>query len=158
MALVDINATVRLGGVFMAFDHLTKTDFRSTFLRLRRPMHWDQMSHRDKQESPRGRWQQLAPSTRAKYAKQGKRRNRRILARLPNARQTSVTSQALTMKSRVRRWSNAHQDGPTRVGRGARLPQRQFFWISARFRKEAKHQFELTLISRWNAIRGRSIP
>lgn len=155
MALVNIHADVRIGGVLMAFSYLTRTDFRQTFLRLRKPMHWDQMDHKARQRGPTSPWQQLAPSTLAKYAKLGKRRNRRILAKLPNARQTEVTSKALIMKSRVRRWSNAHQDGPTRVGRGARLPQRQFLWISDGLRKEARLQFQLTLISRWNAIRSR---
>lgn len=151
MAQSDIYADVRIGGILAAFEHLRKLDIKAVFLKLRKPMHYDQRDHRDRQRGPQGPWQQLAPSTKARYAREGKRRNRRILARLPNARYTIVTARALTMRSRVR-WSMAHQDGPTRVGRGARLPQRQFLWISKRLLQEARRHFNLALWQRWRQV------
>lgn len=147
MALVKVHATVHFGGVLAAFTRLRKMDLVATFKKLRRPMHLDQRHHRDRQQGPRGPWAPLHPSTKARYAREGKRRNRRILARLPNARQTTVTSSALTMRSRVK-WSMAHQTGAI-VGRGARLPQRQFLWLSRPFLKEAKREFRAAMIRRW---------
>lgn len=153
MALHDINVDVRIGGVLMAFSELRKTDLRQTFAKLRKPLHWDQRDHRDKQSGPLGRWQPLAKTTLDRYAREGKRRNRRILARLPNARATKFDSRQLVLYSRVR-WSNAHQDGPTIVGRGARLPQRQFFWISRGMRITARDAFIMAYYRRWGQLRG----
>lgn len=152
MAQSDITCDVRIGGIAIAFSILSKTDFRQTFTKLRKPLHWDQRHHRDHQRGPRGPWAPLAASTKARYARMGKRRNRRVLARLPNARRTKVSARELVMTSPVK-WSMAHQDGPSRVGHGARLPQRQFFWISKEFMREAKYQFELALYSRWKRMR-----
>lgn len=151
MAQSDIYANMRIGGVLAAFEHLRKLDIKAVFLKLRKPMHYDQRDHRDRQRGPRGPWQQLAASTKARYAREGKRRNRRILARLPNARQTFVTSRSIRLRSPVR-WSMAHQDGPTRVGHGSRLPQRQFFWISKRLKQEARRYFMLALWTRWGQV------
>lgn len=151
MAQSDIFANLRIGGILAAFEHLRKLDIKAVFLKLRKPMHFDQRDHRDRQRGPNGPWQQLASSTKARYAREGKRRNRRILAKLPNARFTIVTSRSIKMRSRVR-WSMAHQDGPTRVGRGSRLPQRQFLWISKRLKQEARLHFEMALWKRWSEI------
>jgi hypothetical protein len=147
-ALIGVHATVRFGGIYLAFARLGKTDFRKVFKALRRPMRADQIAHRNAQRGPRGPWAPLAASTKERYAREGKRRNRRILARLPNARQTIVTADKLTMKNRVK-WSGAHFRGPTRVGRGAVVPQRQFWWLSKPFMKEAKKEFKRALIERW---------
>lgn len=151
MAQQDIYATIRLGGLVAAFEHMRKLDIKAVFLKFRKPMHYDQRDHRDRQRGPNGPWQQLAASTKARYAREGRRRNRRILARLPNARYTIVTSRSIRMRSRVR-WSLAHQDGPTRVGHGARLPQRQFLWISKRLMQEARRYFNLALWVRWGQV------
>ncbi len=144
---------VRIGGVLAVIERLRRTDFTAVFRRLRKPMHKDMRHHRDMQRGPRGPWQPLAATTKERYAREGKRRNRRVLARLPNARKTIVTADALRMRSPVR-WSLAHQDGPTRVGRGSLLPQRQFFWISKGLRAEARDMFKRALYERW---RGRTL-
>jgi len=70
------------------------------------------------------------------------------LAKLPNALQSIVTPMSLKLRSRVR-WSMAHQDGPTRVGRGAILPGRQFLWISRDLIVIARRMFRETLWRRW---------
>lgn len=147
--LVDVQATVRVGGILSAFQRLRRIDLTNVYKRLRKPMHKDQREHRDAQAGPRGRWAPLAASTKARYAREGKRRNRRILARLPNARRTKVSSSELRMYSPVKRYSLAHQKGAI-VGRGSVLPQRQFFYISKKLRKEAKRQFKIALLQRWN--------
>lgn len=145
---IDILAVVRVGGIISAFQRVKRMDMRQVYRKLRKPMHKDQREHREAQRGPRGPWAPLASTTLARYARQGIRRNRRILAKLPNPRYTIVTSAMLRMRSRVR-WSGAHQNGPTRVGRGSVLPQRQFLWISKQLRKEAAREFRRALWARW---------
>lgn len=145
---VEIQATVNLGGVLAALSRLRKTDVRGALRKLRKPMHKDQRDHRDKQRGPRGPWAPLASTTLARYARAGVRRNRRVLGKLPNPRVTVVTASSLIMRSRVK-WSMAHQDGPTRVGRGSILPQRQFLWISRELRREARREFRRAMWARW---------
>lgn len=148
MSLVAISAHVSINPVLGALVRLGRVDFTKVFRKLRKPMHLDQRQHRDAQRGPRGPWAPLASSTKARYAREGKRRNRRILARLPNARITKVTHDKLTMLSRVRKWSMAHQAGG-RVGHGSVLPQRQFLWISRQLEREAARMFTRALIRRW---------
>lgn len=145
---IDISGTVNINGVLAALTRLRRLDVPAALRKLRRPMHKDQRDHRDKQQGPRGPWAPLASTTLARYARSGIRRNRRILGRLPNPRRTTVTAFALIMRSVVR-WSMAHQDGPTRVGHGAVLPQRQFMWISRDLIREARREFRRAMWARW---------
>lgn len=151
MALIDVHGDVKIGNVLLAFIRLRRGDFRQALLRLRKPARRDQREHKIRQQGPRGPWAPLAASTLERYARLGKRRNRRILARLPNSLAATVTPDRLTLKSRVR-WSMAHQDGPTRVGRGSILPQRQFLWISNDLRKDVRREFTRALFRRWLGI------
>lgn len=151
MSVQQVDAIVNINGVLAAFVRLGRADFTAALRRCRKPAHYDQRDHRDRQRGPQGPWPALAASTLAKYAKAGKRRNRRILARLPNARRAAITSLKLTLKSPVP-WSMAHQDGPTRVGRGSMLPQRQFFWWSTAFMKVAQNEFRWALWKKWLGI------
>lgn len=150
--LIDVKATVRINSIIAAIGRLQRLPMTKIYKQLRKPMHVDQRDHRDKQRGPRGPWAPLAPSTKARYAREGRRRNRRILARLPNARFTKITAAALIMRSRVK-WSLAHQDGPTRVGRGSILPQRQFFWISKQLRRQAAREFRRAMWMRWRGLK-----
>lgn len=86
---------------------------------LRKPVREDQRNHARAQEGPDGAW----PAR-----KSGGRR--RILGRLPGAIRMEVRGPVIAAVSKVA-WSGAHQDGPTRVGRGAVVPARQFLWLSA---------------------------
>ncbi len=147
-----LRVDVKMGGLIAALGRLGNGNHKPIFAQLRKPMHKDQRDHRDKQRGPRSSWVPLAATTLARYAREGKRRNRRILARLPNARGTILKSDELIMRSKVK-WSNAHQDGPTRVGRGAIVPQRQFLWISAHLVAEAKREFRRALWCRFWGIR-----
>lgn len=150
MSLLRVD--VQLGGLLAALHRLGNNNYKPVFVQIRKPMHKDQRDHRDKQRGPRSGWAPLAATTLARYAREGKRRNRRILARLPNARFTIVKPDELIMRSRVK-WSMAHQDGPTRVGRGAIIPQRQFLWISNHLVAEAKAEFRRALWCRFWGIR-----
>lgn len=140
MAQAFITGQVRINGVIAALIALKAIDVKPVLRELRQPMHADQIDHREHEQGPRGKWAPLASTTLASYARRGYRRNRRLLARLPNARVATVSGNRLTMRSRVR-WSLAHQDGPTRVGRGSIIPQRQFLWISKLFLRKAQSKF-----------------
>lgn len=148
--LIDIRATVRVNTILGAFARLQRLPMTAIYKTLRKPMHLDQRDHRDKQRGPRGAWAPLASTTLAAYARLGYRRNRRILNRLPNARKTYVSARALTMRSRVY-WSMIHQAGG-RNGRGAWVPQRQFFWISKQLRKQAAREFRRAMWARWRGL------
>lgn len=150
MGLVDVHVDIRYGTVLALFAKMRRMDLRRVFRGLRRPMHLDQRDHRDKQRGPGSTWKALAPSTLARYAREGKRRNRRILAKLPNSRTTILTADSLKMRSRVR-WSMAHQAGAV-VGHGSRLPQRQYMWISKQLIRQARHAFREALWARWAGI------
>jgi hypothetical protein len=146
--LIGVRASVNVNPILAAFGRLRTFEVRRALKRLRKPMHADQRDHRDKMRGPRGPWAPLASTTLERYAREGRRRNRRILGKLPNPRTTTITSSSLIMRSRVK-WSMAHQNGPTRVGRGAILPQRQFMWISKQLRREARREFSRAMWARW---------
>ena len=147
MVVVAIKGTVRISGVMQALAVMGKRDFRSIFASLRRPLGRDITDHRDAQRGPRGPWPALAAATRARYARQGKRRNRRMLGRLPSARRSVVRSDSLSSISRVK-WSWVHQAGG-RAGRGSRIPQRQFMWMSNSFLRYAGDRFSVALVRRF---------
>lgn len=152
--MIVIKATANISSVADALirTRLRKRDLVAVYRRLRTPMWLDQRRHWKAEEGPRGPWAPLAPSTLARYAREGRRRNIRILRRLPDAGKMVVTSKSLTLKSPVR-WSLAHFDGPTRVGRGALVPMRQYWWISKTLVSDARAEFRRALIRRWRGQR-----
>lgn len=85
---------------------------------LRKPVRQDQTNHARAQEGPDGAWPARRTPSR-----------RRILGRLPGAIRMEVRGPVIAATSKVA-WSGAHQDGPTRVGRGAVVPARPFLWLS----------------------------
>lgn len=149
----DLKATVRYGSVKLMFANLRNVDMKKTFSDLRGPARFDQRHHWRKEESPDGHWKGLAASTRARRqfrrgrGKNGKRQNwsRKLMGRFPNALQSIVTAQKLVIRSRVRKFSMVHQKGG-RIGRGARLPSRQFLWISNWLVEHASKAFERALV------------
>lgn len=95
---------------------------------LRQPLRLDQRNHARAQEGPDGPW---APRKLQPGRKRKRGRARRLLGRLPTAIRVSVTGATVRAESKARpAMAAAHQDGPTRVGRGAIVPQRQYLWIS----------------------------
>ncbi len=148
----DLQATVRYGSVKLLFTNLRNVDLRKTFLDLRGPARFDQRHHWRKEESPEGHWPGLAASTRERRTrrrgrdKSGRKRNwaRKLMGRFPNALQSIASSRSLIIRSRVKRFSMVHQKGG-RVGHGARLPARQYLWISDWLRNRAATLFAQAL-------------
>jgi len=100
----------------------------AAFHALKKPMALDQRDHAKKRMGPQGPWRPQAASTRARRLSSPKHRPARLLGRLPLAIKYASTATSVSGTSRVA-WSGAHADG-TRVGHGARLPAREFHWIS----------------------------
>lgn len=146
--MIAIKGTVKIGGVLAALTRMGSINVRAVFGQLRKPMSSDQDDHKIKQRGPKGPWKPLASTTLARYARLGIRRNRKILNRLPDPRRTKIDGRKIEIRSPVR-WSMVHQDGPKRVGRGAIVPQRQFYWISPQFLRFARREFRRAMIARF---------
>lgn len=160
--LLAVKATVRFGGVLDAFNRLSRIDTLKAFKELRGPARLDQRHHDRNTEAPDGRWPPLAASTiaRNRYRRtvkgaKGRRTTRRggarslsshkLLGRLPTALQAIVSPTSLIIRDRVK-WSMAHQASAI-VGHGARLPRRQFLWISDWLKDFTRKQFQRLLIT-----------
>lgn len=117
------------------------------FRELRKPMAADQRRHAKEERGPDTGWPPRSPLTEAKRRARnrgvrrtkamrtiaiGKFRRRstpkRILGRLPGAMVIEVGELFIRVSSRVP-WAISHMLG-LRVGRGAKLPQRRFYWLS----------------------------
>lgn len=113
---------------------------------LVKPLRDDQRNHKRAREGSAGAWQPLAASTIAAASSHGKRKSARsILGKLPSAVQYKTTPMSVSGMSRVA-WSGAHQDGAT-VGHGAKLPAREFLWISDEMQVLADHQITETVVN-----------
>lgn len=140
-----IKVTVRIGGVLDMFSRLKRIDTKAVLRTLRKPATVDLRQHDTAARGPDGAWPRLAVSTVARRAKMTKtksgrrRKPNKLLGRLPKALQSIVSERSLIMRSRVK-WSMAHQKGAI-VGRGSRLPRRQFMWISVWLRGQARDAF-----------------
>lgn len=153
MRLTDIRAVVRFGSVINMFDRLRKIDMKETFLELRGPARFDQRHHWRKDEAPDGHWPGLARSTLERRkrprgrGKDGRNRSwpKKLLGRFPNALQSIASSKSLIVRSRVKRFSMIHQEGG-RAGHGARIPRRQYLWISHWLVMQARKAFEKALV------------
>lgn len=153
MKLADIKATVRYGNVLNMFDRLRKVDIKDAFLELRGPARFDQRHHWRKDEAPDGQWPGLAASTLERRTrprgrgKDGRRRSwpKKLLGRFPTALQSIASARSLIVKSRVKRFSMIHQEGG-RAGHGARIPRRQYLWISDWLRQQAVKALQRALV------------
>jgi len=140
--VIDVKARVTITGPLSMLRHIARFDPRPVFQTLRKFANADQRQHDTANRAPDGPWPQLAASTvlRNRYNRtvkglKGKRTIRlggstkhKLLGRVPKALQDIVSSRSLIVRNRVR-WGLAHQAGAI-VGHGARLPRRQFEWIS----------------------------
>lgn len=145
--MIDVKLTVRLGGVRDMLARIAHVNIKETLREARVPTRLDQKDHDRKETGPDGSWPQLASSTRARYARRpgGKRGFQyKLLGRLPKALNSRVTGNSLIFFSRVTKWSMAHQKGAI-VGHGARLPRRQFLWISPTLKRIVRIMFERAL-------------
>lgn len=153
MSLRGINVEVDIRTIVGAFDKIRKLDTRKVLSDLRGPARFDQRHHWRKEESPQGHWRALAASTverrkrkRGIDRKSGKVRNwpKKLMGRFPTALQSIVRREELIIKSRVRRFSMIHQEGGI-AGHGARIPSRQYLWISPWLIGQIRSYFEKRL-------------
>lgn len=150
--MIGVKATIRIGGVMDTFRRLARPDLLKAYKEMQGPARYDQRQHDVKEQGPDGPWPGLAASTAARYArmarsKRRRRKPRKLLGRLPKAMQNIVSARSLIVRSRVK-WSPAHQRGGV-VGRGSRLPRRQFMWISTWLRGQARQILEQTMMRAW---------
>lgn len=124
-------------------------DMRPVFRKTRGDFRKDQRDHMKRQKSSGGaKWAGLAPSTRekrlstggraGKFTKRGvmrrgvsRRLNRTLSGRLLARAIIKITTSEISFRSRIP-WAGVHQKGG-RVGKGARVPKREFLWVSDRF-------------------------
>jgi hypothetical protein len=152
VSLADVHATVRIGSVRDLFTRLARIDVRRVFEDLRGPAVFDQRHHWRKDEAPFGRWPGLAASTLERRSrprgrdKRGRNRSwpKKLLGRFPTAVQSIASARSLVVRSRVKRFSWIHQAGG-RAGHGARIPSRQYMWISSFLREDARRLFQKAL-------------
>lgn len=123
-----IEARVNLGLVERALNTLRRPDLRPAWKEARQPLRADIRDHRAKQAGPSGAWPGRAASTKERGRYAG-RRPRRLLGKLPTALTTLSDRRRVAMRSRVA-WSEVQRTGGT-VGRGAKIPPRDFLWASA---------------------------
>lgn len=150
--MIGIKATVKLHGLEAAMRRLSTMEKRAAFREVGIHARQDQSLHDAKHEGPDGPWPALHPSTVARYAKKaktkrGKARPRKLLGRLPRALRTIITGSSIRVVSRVK-WAFVHQAGG-RAGRGARIPRRQFLWISDRLMQRSSRVFQQHLLKAW---------
>jgi len=164
--LADVRAHVYVGDVVKMFRRLGNLDTKRVFSELRGPARFDQRKHDQEETGPSRHWPALAPSTiaRNRYARttvtrtgknKGKRRTaqkawrrsyaRKLLGRLPNALRVNVSVRSLVIRSRGRpKVGYIHQAGGI-AGHGARIPRRQYLWISPWLGEQARKAFERAL-------------
>lgn len=146
---VDVRAVVYLGSVRTMFAKLSRIDVKRTFNALKGPAVFDQRHHWRKDEAPWGGWPGLAPSTlerrtrpRGINRRTGKRMSwpTKLLGRFPTAMKSIASARSLVVESRVKRFSMIHQRGGI-AGHGARIPSRQYMWISQWLLEQAEKAF-----------------
>ena len=138
---------------------------------LRTPLRKDQKDHmRSGEDSDRAKWKPLAASTIAKrltetgrankFTKKGKKKKARtarsakrglgklLSTRLVSGARVKVTRSAISITSKVP-WAGVHQKGG-RVGRGSKIPAREFFYIGDPLLKMANKAFALHIAKAFN--------
>ena len=150
--MIDIKATVNVRGVMAMLGRIEKIDVRKTFRRVEPSARYDQQHHDRATRAPDGPWPHLAASTLERRTrprgrdKKGRQRSwpTKLLGRMPKSLQSIVKSRALTVLSRVKKFSMVHQAGAT-VGHGAWIPRRQFLWISPWLLERTRVEFQRAL-------------
>ncbi len=125
-------------------------DVRPALRKVRPAFRKDQREHMKNQESSTGgKWPKLAAATRAKRLKKGqfqfftkrgklkksaKRKLDRVLsAKLNAGAKIKIHAREINFRARPS-WAGVHQKGGV-VGRGSRVPKREFLWVSDPFLK-----------------------
>lgn len=135
--MIAVSAKIDLKTSLLMLRRIKQLDTRAVFKRIQPSAIHDQQNHDRALRGPDGPWPALAASTIARRmrprgkSKTGKNRSwpTKLLGRLPKSLQAIPSKMKLLVRSRVKEFSLAHQGGAI-VGNGARLPRRQFLWIS----------------------------
>ncbi len=149
-----LGVKVDLRDVYKGFDSVKRRSkaVGPALRQMRAVLLADQRDHAQKQAGPDGGWDPLQSATtttrkrtrarnkRNKFTplRQGQKRKRvatRILGRLPTAFSVKYTPTSIMVESKIE-WSGVHQDGG-KVGRGAEIPARPFYWLSDKAKQEA---------------------
>jgi len=149
MSAVEISCTVDVRQIVRAFERVRKIDVKRIFKELVGPARFDQRHHWRKDEAPDGHWPGLAPSTLERRTrkrgrgKDGRNRSwpKKLLGRFPTSLQAIPSQNSLIMRSRIAKFSLIHNEGGT-AGHGARIPRRQYLWISDWLKGQVVKYFE----------------
>lgn len=142
--MIDFGAFVDLRDVQNGLRRLQLAghDLRPVFKRARHYLRADQREHAKARMGSSASWPELSPTTllqrkqrsrkQSRYRQGRKRRRGRNfrgpLGRLPNAYKIEYDARRIVARSRVP-WSGVHWKGG-KAGHKARIPQREFLWIS----------------------------
>lgn len=146
--MIGIKATINLKPTFAMLKRVKNMDTRAVFKRIQPSAIHDQQQHDRATSGPDGAWPALAPSTierrtRARgLSKAGKKRSwpTKLLGRLPKSLKPTASRLRLLVQSRVKEFSLIHQQSGI-AGHGARIPRRQFLWISPWLIERARVEF-----------------
>lgn len=109
---------------------------RSFFLELLISARREVRDHQRDRRGETSRWPNRARSTQISH---GKGPRARLLGRLPWAWKSTASADGLLMRHMVP-WSGVHDRGGV-AGRGARIPRRQFSYLSAGFVGDTKSEY-----------------
>jgi hypothetical protein len=130
--VIDVSVNLRdLEVGFFRRLRVFASDLRPAFRQMREPVMIDQRVHRSRKEGPTGRWPDLRPSTKARYAQMrraGRKPPRSLLGRLPGSNVVTIERLRMVVMSRVP-WSGVHQRGGANGPRGT-VQERRFLWLS----------------------------
>lgn len=120
------SASVNLGFFDRLRTTLANPDLRPAWTAARKPLRADLRAHAKDRQGPGGAWPARAASTRVRSA--SGRRTRKVLGRLPGMVRTKLERSRMIFRWGTE-WSDIHNSGG-RAGHGARIPQREFAWLS----------------------------
>lgn len=121
----------KIDGVMKALDRMGRIPKSAIYRRLKPQLRQELRDHGKRQQSPEGRWRALAATTLARRARAKRRRNKKLLGRLPNLWQIEANAESLKATNLVK-WSRIQDEG----GRGAKhanIPARKFAYVGSRF-------------------------
>lgn len=166
MATTDVN--LDFGEVDRAIETLETRAKRlgPAFREIRKPFRVDQVGHAKGEEGPNGKWPARSPLTEARRRARNRgvrqtkamktialrkptRRStpRRLLGRLPGAVVYKLGELYIRATSRAK-FGGAHQHGAT-VGRGSKLPERMFLWLSDKLVTTARDVLGAHVVKGW---------
>lgn len=122
------------------------------FVELRPSGRKDVRQHQRDRSGPDASWPARAASTQERARRAAKPKRRRgpkggLLGNLPRAWKVYTDTRGLKFLHRVA-WAGVHDTGG-RVGRGARVPRRQFAYWSPEFLDSAARQFRAFVLRGW---------